>query len=71
MKRFMNFLKKIVRFFEELPEGDVCPSCCGTKTVMQHRRPDNRPDPMDIVAMCPICKGTGRVPEYVKKEEPK
>jgi len=64
-----KFLKKVMSFFEEKPEGIICPNCFGKGTVIVYRRPDRTPDPLDAIVQCPICRGTGYVPQYIRKEE--
>lgn len=64
--KFLNAVLKRRRKTLVVP----CPACFGKKTTVLYRRPDRQPDPLDLIAACPICKGTGSVPETVKKEGP-
>ena len=64
-----KILKNLFHFFEEKPDGIKCPECYGKKTVIIHRRPDRTPDPLDTIVPCPVCHGTGYVPEHTEKKE--
>jgi DnaJ-class molecular chaperone len=63
-----RWVRNILSFFEEKPDGIKCPECCGKKTTVIHRQPNHTPDPFDVTVPCPVCRGTGYVPEYVRKQ---